>query len=60
MNKILKDFFELNTPLSKFVTQSEKALDAHYNKERDKSFKTMNSSPNLRTLYPIEEVASKS
>jgi hypothetical protein len=41
------------------VTQYEKALDARYNKEREKTFKTRNSKPLLRTLYPMEEETSK-
>ena len=60
MNKFFKDFVKSSTPLSKFVAQYKKALDARYNKEREKSFKTMNSTPILRILYPIEEIASKS
>ncbi|KAI5438478.1 hypothetical protein KIW84_024278 [Lathyrus oleraceus] len=59
MNKYFKDFLNSSTPLSEFVTQYEKALDARYNKEREKTFKTRNSKPLLRTLYPMEEEASK-
>nr|GMC57955.1 protein FAR1-RELATED SEQUENCE 5-like [Ipomoea batatas] len=39
--------------------QYDKALDARYNKEREKTFKTLNSKPILKTLYPMEEEASK-
>jgi hypothetical protein len=59
INKFFKDFLNSSTPLSKFVTQYDKALDARYNKEREKTFKTRNSKPLLRTLYPMEEEASK-
>lgn len=59
MNKFFKDFLNSSTPLSKFLTQYEKALDARYNEEREKTVKTMNSKPLLRTLYPMEEEASK-
>ncbi|XP_058787209.1 protein FAR1-RELATED SEQUENCE 5-like isoform X2 [Vicia villosa] len=59
MNKFFKDFLNSSTPLNKFVTQYDKALDARYNKEREKTFKTINSKPFLRTLYPMEEEASK-
>jgi hypothetical protein len=59
MNKFFKDFLNSSTSLSKFVTQYDKALDARYNKEREKTFKTINSKPFLRTLYPMEEEASK-
>lgn len=45
MNKCFKDFPNSSTPLYKFVTQYEKALDSLYNKERDKTFKTLNSKP---------------
>ncbi|KAL6527188.1 hypothetical protein OROGR_016278 [Orobanche gracilis] len=58
MNKFFKDFLNSSTPLSKFVTQYDKALDARYNKEREKIFKTMNSKPILRTLYPMEKEVS--
>ncbi|GAU50549.1 hypothetical protein TSUD_409930 [Trifolium subterraneum] len=59
MNKFFKDFLNSSTPLSKFVKQYDKALDARYNKEREKNVKTRNSKPLLRTLYPMEEEASK-
>ncbi|KAI5446098.1 hypothetical protein KIW84_014081 [Lathyrus oleraceus] len=59
MNKYFKDFLNSSTSLSQFVTQYEKALDARYNKEREKTFKTRNSKPLLRTLYPMEEETSK-
>ena len=47
MNKFFKDFLNSSTPLSKFVIQYEKAVDACYNKEREreKTFKTLNSKP---------------
>ncbi|KAK8631244.1 hypothetical protein V6N13_079999 [Hibiscus sabdariffa] len=35
-----------------------KALDDRYNKEREKNFKTINSKPILKTLYPMEAEAS--
>jgi len=57
MNKFFKDFLNSITPLSKFVTQYDKALDARYNKEREKTFKTRNSKPLLQTLYPMEEAS---
>ncbi|XP_019184831.1 PREDICTED: protein FAR1-RELATED SEQUENCE 5-like [Ipomoea nil] len=59
MNKYFKDYINANTPISKFVVQYDKALDARYNKEREKTFKTLNSKPILKTLYPMEEEASK-
>ncbi|XP_019429336.1 PREDICTED: protein FAR1-RELATED SEQUENCE 5-like [Lupinus angustifolius] len=59
MNKFFKDFLNSSTSLSKFVAQYEKAIDARYNKEREKTFKSVNSKPILRTLYPMEEEASK-
>ena len=59
MNKFFKGFLNSSTPLSKFVIQYEKALDARYNKEREKNVKTRNSKPLLRILYPMEEEASK-
>lgn len=59
MNKYFKDFLNSSTSLSQFMTQYEKALDARYNKEREKTFKTRNSKPLLRTLYPMEEETSK-
>ncbi|KAI5418712.1 protein FAR1-RELATED SEQUENCE 5 [Lathyrus oleraceus] len=59
MNKYFKDFLNSSTSLSQFVTQYEKALDARYNKEREKTFTTRNSKPLLRTLYPMEEETSK-
>ncbi|XP_058752209.1 protein FAR1-RELATED SEQUENCE 5-like [Vicia villosa] len=59
INSFFKDFLNSSTPLSKFVTQYEKALDARYNSERHKTFKTLNSKPLLRTLYPMEEEVSK-
>ncbi|XP_050916425.1 protein FAR1-RELATED SEQUENCE 5-like [Lathyrus oleraceus] len=59
MNKYFKDFLNSSTSLSQFVTQYEKALDARYNKEREKTFKTRNSKPLLRTIYPMEEETSK-
>lgn len=34
-----------------FVTQSEKALDVHYNKEREKTSKRMNSKSFFQTLF---------
>ncbi|XP_019178901.1 PREDICTED: protein FAR1-RELATED SEQUENCE 5-like [Ipomoea nil] len=58
MNKYFKDYINANTPISKFVVQYDKALDARYNKEREKTFKTLNSKPILKTLYPMEEEAS--
>nr|GMC62946.1 protein FAR1-RELATED SEQUENCE 5-like [Ipomoea batatas] len=48
--------------MSVLVTESggiDRALDARYNKEREKTFKTLNSKPILKTLYPMEEEASK-
>ncbi|CAJ2645475.1 unnamed protein product [Trifolium pratense] len=59
MNKFFKDFLNSSTQLNKFVKQYDKALDARYNKEREKNVKTRNSKPQLRTLYPMEEDASK-
>ncbi|XP_031097135.1 protein FAR1-RELATED SEQUENCE 5-like [Ipomoea triloba] len=59
MNKYFKDYINANTPISKFVVQYDKALDARYNKEREKTFKTLNSKPILKTLYLMEEEASK-
>lgn len=41
------------------MTQYDKALDARYNKEREKTFKAINSKPFLQTLYPMEEEDSK-
>ncbi|OMO65418.1 Cysteine-rich receptor-like protein kinase [Corchorus capsularis] len=58
MNKYFKDYVNASTPMSKFVIQYDKALDARYNKEREQSFKTMNSKPILRTMYPMEKEAS--
>jgi len=57
MNNFLK-FLNSSTPLSMFVTQYEKNLDVHYNKEREKNVKIRISKPLLRTLYPMEEKAS--
>nr|GMD89882.1 protein FAR1-RELATED SEQUENCE 5-like [Ipomoea batatas]GME18300.1 protein FAR1-RELATED SEQUENCE 5-like [Ipomoea batatas] len=53
-----------NSWLEKLYSIREKwipayALDARYNKEREKTFKTLNSKPILKTLYPTEEEASK-
>ncbi|OMP04680.1 hypothetical protein CCACVL1_02146 [Corchorus capsularis] len=58
MNKYFKDYVNASTPMSKFVIQYDKALDARYNKEREQSFKTMNSKPILKTMYPMEKEAS--
>jgi len=59
MNKFVKSFSNSSTPLSKIVMQYETALDARYNKEIDKNVKTKNSEPLLRTIYPMEEEASR-
>ncbi|OMO66114.1 hypothetical protein COLO4_30765 [Corchorus olitorius] len=58
MNKYFKDYVNASTPMSKFVIQYDKALDARYNKEREQNFKTMNSKPILKTMYPMEKEAS--
>lgn len=59
INSFFKDFLNSSTPLGKFVTHYEKPLDTRYNSERHKTFKTLNSKPLLRTLYPMEEEVSK-
>ncbi|OMO60155.1 FAR1-related protein [Corchorus olitorius] len=59
MNKYFKDYANSSTPMSKFVLQYDKALDTRYNKEREKTFKTMNSKPILKTFYLMEKEASK-
>ncbi|OMO79265.1 hypothetical protein COLO4_24493 [Corchorus olitorius] len=58
MNKYFKDYVNASTLMSKFVIQYDKALDARYNKEREQNFKTMNSKPILKTMYPMEKEAS--
>ncbi|KAK9016121.1 hypothetical protein V6N11_007201 [Hibiscus sabdariffa] len=58
LNKFFKDYVNANTSVSKFVLKFEEALDDRYNKEREKNFKTINSKPILKTLYPMEAEAS--
>ncbi|XVF37402.1 hypothetical protein REPUB_Repub20aG0004800 [Reevesia pubescens] len=59
MNMYFNDYVNSSTSMSKFVIQYEKALDARCNKEREKTFKTMNSKPILKTYYPMEKEVSK-
>ncbi|KAL4385753.1 hypothetical protein GQ457_15G014850 [Hibiscus cannabinus] len=58
LNKFFKDYVNANTSVSKFVLKFEEALNDRYNKEREKNFKTINSKPILKTLYPMEAEAS--
>ncbi|KAK8529427.1 hypothetical protein V6N12_060209 [Hibiscus sabdariffa] len=39
-------------------SKNPEALDDRYNKEREENFKTMNSKPVMKTLYPMEAEAS--
>ncbi|KAL4332232.1 hypothetical protein GQ457_07G032610 [Hibiscus cannabinus] len=58
LNKYFKDYVNASTLVSKFVLKYEEALDDRYNKEREENFKTMNSKPVMKTLYPMEAEAS--
>lgn len=57
MDKFFKDFLNLSIPLYKFVNQYKKVQVSRYNKEREKTFKTLNSKSFFRPFYPIEEEA---
>ncbi|KAH0708767.1 hypothetical protein KY284_010194 [Solanum tuberosum] len=45
--------------MSVFVVQYDKAIDARYDKVREKDYKTKHSRPILKTLYPMEDEAAK-
>ncbi|XP_022750496.1 protein FAR1-RELATED SEQUENCE 5-like [Durio zibethinus] len=57
MNKYFKDYVNSSTLMSKFVIQYKKALDARYNKNREKIFKSINSKSILKTFYPMKKEA---
>ncbi|XP_027182119.1 protein FAR1-RELATED SEQUENCE 5-like [Coffea eugenioides] len=59
MNKFFKDYLNSSTAMSKFVTQYDRAIEARYDKEKEKKFKTKNTKPILKTLYPMEAEAAK-
>ncbi|XP_049374825.1 protein FAR1-RELATED SEQUENCE 1-like [Solanum verrucosum] len=59
MNKFFKDYLNSSTPMSVFVVQYDKAIDARYDKVREKDYKTKHSRPILKTLYPMEDEAAK-
>ena len=59
MNKYFKDYLNSSTPMSVFVTQYDKAVDARYDKVREKDYKTKHSKAILKTLYPMEDEAAK-
>ncbi|KAG5612502.1 hypothetical protein H5410_023783, partial [Solanum commersonii] len=59
MNKYFKDYLNSSTPMSVFVTQYDKVIDARYDKVREKDYKTKHSKAILKTLYPMEDEAAK-
>ncbi|XP_049374048.1 protein FAR1-RELATED SEQUENCE 5-like [Solanum verrucosum] len=59
MNKFFKDYLNSSTPMSIFVVQYDKAIDARYDKVREKDYKTKHSRPILKTLYPMEDEVAK-
>ncbi|XP_060202353.1 protein FAR1-RELATED SEQUENCE 5-like, partial [Lycium barbarum] len=59
MNKFFEDYLNSSTPMSVFVVQYDKAIDARYDKIREKDYKTKCSRPILKTLYPMEDEAAK-
>ncbi|KAG5616259.1 hypothetical protein H5410_016083, partial [Solanum commersonii] len=58
-NKYFKDYLNSSTPMSVFVTQYDKVVDARYDKVREKDYKTKYSKAILKTLYPMEDEAAK-
>ncbi|KAM3382455.1 hypothetical protein P3S68_008029 [Capsicum galapagoense] len=59
MNKYFKDYLNSSTPMSVFVKQYDKAVDARYDKVREKDYKTKHSKAILKTVYPMEDEAAK-
>ncbi|KAF3677104.1 putative E3 ubiquitin-protein ligase-like [Capsicum annuum] len=59
MNKFFKDYLNSSTPVSVFVLQYDKAIDARYDKVRENDYKTKYSKPVLKTLYPMEDEAAE-
>uniref|UniRef100_A0A3Q7I649 Protein FAR1-RELATED SEQUENCE n=1 Tax=Solanum lycopersicum TaxID=4081 RepID=A0A3Q7I649_SOLLC len=59
MNKYFKDYLNFSTPMSVFVTQYDKVVDARYDKVREKNYKTKHSKAILKTLYPVEDESAK-
>ena len=59
MNKFFKDYVRSSTMVSDFVDQYEKALDARYQKEKEKDVKTRSSRAILKTCYKIEDDTAK-
>ncbi|KAM3247360.1 protein FAR1-RELATED SEQUENCE 9-like [Capsicum annuum] len=59
MNKFFKDYLNSSTPVSVFVLQYDKAIDARYDKVTEKNYKTKYSRPVLKTLYPMEDEVAK-
>ncbi|XP_042944838.1 protein FAR1-RELATED SEQUENCE 5-like [Carya illinoinensis] len=58
MNKFFKDYVRSSTMVSDFVHQYEKALDAHYFKEKEKDVRTKSTKAVLKTCWSIEEEAA--
>ncbi|KAF3653472.1 hypothetical protein FXO38_15630 [Capsicum annuum] len=59
MNKFFKDYLNSSTPVSVFVLKYDKAIDARYDKVREKDYNTKYSRPVLKILYPMEDEAAK-
>ncbi|OMO89454.1 hypothetical protein COLO4_19755 [Corchorus olitorius] len=59
MNKFFKDYVRSSTLVSDFVHQYDKALNAHYQNEKEKNVKTKSSKAILKTCYKMEANAAK-
>ncbi|OMO61723.1 Zinc finger, PMZ-type [Corchorus olitorius] len=59
MNKFFKDYVRPSTLVSDFVHQYDKALNARYQKEKEKDVKTKSSKAILKTCYKMEDDAAK-
>jgi hypothetical protein len=59
INKFFKDYVRSSTMVSDFVYQYEKALDAHYSKDKERDVKTKTFRPILTTCYRMEAEAAK-
>ncbi|OMO81532.1 hypothetical protein CCACVL1_12374 [Corchorus capsularis] len=59
MNKFFKDYVRSSTLVSDFVHQYDKALNARYQKEKEKDVKTKSSKAILKTCYKMEADAGK-
>ncbi|KAM3201280.1 hypothetical protein P3L10_033643 [Capsicum annuum] len=59
INKFLKDYLNSSIPVSVFVVQYDKAIDARYDKVREKDYKTKYPRSVLKTLYCMEDEAAK-